>query len=101
MQVEGLLLVLWLMWVLLRRLGDSIFGGKREDSEIRRRVEAVEERKGFPESSKGKVYAVRRGYHPGLYGSWSECEQEVRGFKGAQFRGFWCQREAEAYLGLS
>jgi viroplasmin and RNaseH domain-containing protein len=30
-----------------------------------------------------KVYAVRVGNKPGLYHSWSDCQEQVKGFKGA------------------
>lgn len=30
-----------------------------------------------------KFYAVRVGYHPGIYHSWSDCLAEVTGFKNA------------------
>lgn len=45
-----------------------------------------------------KYYAVRRGYHPGLYRSWHECEREVKGFKNSEFRSFKEIGEAERYL---
>lgn len=31
----------------------------------------------------GKFYAVRKGHSPGLYTTWAECLQQVKGFKGA------------------
>jgi len=30
-----------------------------------------------------KFYAVRVGYHPGIYQSWSDCLAEVTGFRNA------------------
>lgn len=30
-----------------------------------------------------KFYAVRVGYHPGIYHSWKECLEQVKGFKNA------------------
>jgi viroplasmin and RNaseH domain-containing protein len=45
-----------------------------------------------------KVYAVRRGYVHGLYSTWPDCEIQVRGYSGAQFKSFKSLEEAEAYL---
>src|SRR6476620_6410938 len=33
-------------------------------------------------------YAVRVGRQPGIYTSWPECEQQVRGHPGAQYKKF-------------
>ena len=85
---------MWLLWTLVRRCGDRICGGKSQ------RVERVVGLPRVIESGfRGKYYAVRRGYRPGLYLSWADCEQQVRGYRGAQFKGFWVRKEAEIYLG--
>ncbi|KAF0294368.1 Ribonuclease H1 [Amphibalanus amphitrite] len=42
-------------------------------------------------------YAVRRGFQPGVYLTWEECQAQVNGFKGAQFKKFATQEEAEAF----
>lgn len=47
---------------------------------------------------KCKVYAVRKGRRPGIYGSWAECEAEVKGYGGADFKSFATKTEAEAYM---
>ena len=47
----------------------------------------------------GKVYAVRKGRSPGLYHTWSECERQVKGFSGAQYKSFATLAEAKEYLG--
>lgn len=39
-------------------------------------------------------YAVRAGRNPGIYGTWSECERQVRGFKGAKYKKFKTKEEA-------
>lgn len=44
-------------------------------------------------------YAVRRGNAPGVYTSWSECEREVKGFKGAEYKKFKSYDEALDFLG--
>lgn len=44
-------------------------------------------------------YAVRIGNAPGVYNTWSECEREVRGFKGAKFKKFKTHKEALEFIG--
>ena len=36
----------------------------------------------------GKYYAVKKGRQTGIYNSWSECEAQVKGFNGAQYKSF-------------
>lgn len=43
-------------------------------------------------------YAVRKGNAPGVYISWSECEREVKGFKGAEYKKFKTRDEALAFV---
>lgn len=45
-----------------------------------------------------KYYAVRKGYTPGIYTSWEECQQNINGFSGAEYKGFSTEAEAEEYL---
>jgi hypothetical protein len=33
-------------------------------------------------------YAVKRGYKCGLFFNWLDCERQVKGYSGAQFKGF-------------
>ncbi len=44
-------------------------------------------------------YAVKRGYTPGIYNTWGECEKEVKGFKGAKFKKFKSYEEAVEFMG--
>lgn len=37
---------------------------------------------------KKKIYAVRKGRIPGIYDTWGETEQQVKGFSGAEYRSF-------------
>ena len=46
-------------------------------------------------------YAVRKGVCPGIYKSWEECQRNVTGFSGAEFKGFKTLEEAEEYMGSS
>ena len=45
-----------------------------------------------------KVYAVRKGKKTGLYTTWAECQKQISGFSGAEFKGFATLEEAKAYL---
>ena len=38
--------------------------------------------------AKQKYYAVFKGRCPGIYLSWDECQQQVKGFKGADFKSY-------------
>lgn len=44
-------------------------------------------------------YVVWAGRVPGIYHSWSECEQQVKGFKGARFKSFQDETVALASYG--
>lgn len=48
-----------------------------------------------------KFYAVKNGRKPGIYLSWPECEAQVKGFSGAQYKSFKTKKEAEAFIGVS
>lgn len=45
-----------------------------------------------------KFYAVRTGKVPGIYHTWTECLEQVRGFRGAMFKSFSSLTEAEAFV---
>ncbi len=47
-----------------------------------------------------KVYAVRNGRKPGIYQTWAQCQEQIRGFSGAIFKGFPTLAEAEEYMKL-
>lgn len=49
----------------------------------------------------GKIYAVRKGIKPGKYYTWDECKEQVNGVKGAEYKSFKTEEEADEYLGLS
>ena len=48
--------------------------------------------------AKPSHYAVRVGRIPGIYATWAECEAQVKGFKGAKFKGFTSQAEAAEFI---
>lgn len=45
-----------------------------------------------------KYYAVQVGKVPGIYNTWSECEDQVKGFKGAKFKSFASYTDAQQFL---
>lgn len=45
-----------------------------------------------------KTYAVRRGRETGLFETWSECQKQVIGFSGAEYKSFKTLEEAKSYL---
>lgn len=46
--------------------------------------------------AKNKFYVVWKGHQPGIYSSWAECQQQIHGFSGAEFKGFPNRPAAEA-----
>lgn len=42
-----------------------------------------------------KFYVVWRGVRPGVYTTWAECERQVHGFEGAQYRSYPTRQLAE------
>lgn len=47
---------------------------------------------------KKKYYAVKNGRKIGIYNSWSECEEQVKGYSGAAYKSFLTLKEAKDYL---
>lgn len=45
-----------------------------------------------------KYYAVRNGRKNGVYTNWSDCESQVKGHSGSQFKSFKTQAEANSYM---
>jgi ribonuclease HI len=45
-----------------------------------------------------KFYVVWKGHQPGVYASWSECQQQVSGYSDAKFKSFATRAEAERAL---
>lgn len=46
-----------------------------------------------------KYYAVRQGRNVGIYTTWDECNAQVKGYSGAEFKKFESLEEAKAFLG--
>ncbi|KAG7286842.1 hypothetical protein NEMBOFW57_009159 [Staphylotrichum longicolle] len=58
-----------------------------EPASKKRKVDATEQ----------KYYAVRAGFKPGVYTTWAICQQQITGFKGAQFKSFLRYEDASAF----
>ncbi|MBS5932987.1 MAG: type II toxin-antitoxin system RnlA family toxin [Clostridiales bacterium] len=48
-----------------------------------------------------KFYAVKEGYQIGIYDTWTECQKQIKGYSGAEYKGFSTEEEAKAYLGVT
>ncbi len=48
--------------------------------------------------TKKKYYAVKIGRKPGIYQTWAECEEQVKGIGGAVYKGFLDMESAEKYM---
>ena len=46
----------------------------------------------------GGYYAAQKGKDPGLYESWNECQKQVIGFQGANYKKFKTKSEAMKYI---
>ena len=47
-----------------------------------------------------KYYAVKKGRKTGVFDTWGECQKQVTGFSGAEFKSFGTLEEARAFAGL-
>lgn len=47
---------------------------------------------------KKKVYGVKNGKKPGIYHTWQECEKQIKGYSGAEYKGFATEAEAKIYV---
>ena len=45
-----------------------------------------------------KVYAVRKGLQTGIFNSWDECQESIKGYSGAEFKGFSSEDDAVRWL---
>ena len=45
-----------------------------------------------------KVYAVRKGRQSGLFYTWPICQEQIKGYSGAEYKSFKTLEEANAYL---
>lgn len=47
---------------------------------------------------KAKFYVVWKGVNPGVYTSWTDCQLQIKNYKGAMFKSFDTREEAEHAL---
>ena len=47
-----------------------------------------------------KVYAVKQGRQTGIFDTWAECQEQIKGFSGAVYKSFTSREDAEKYLGI-
>ena len=47
---------------------------------------------------KKRFYVVWKGVEPGVYGSWTDCQLQIKGYKGALYKSFDTREEAEKAL---
>ncbi len=47
-----------------------------------------------------KYYAVRSGYHTGIFNTWEKCRKEVSGYSKAEYKSFTSIEAAKKYLGI-
>lgn len=52
------------------------------------------------EKKRSKFYTVFRGFVPGVYETWEECQASTKGFSGASFASFKTRAEAEHALSV-
>lgn len=45
-----------------------------------------------------KFYAVKNGRKIGIFHTWDECQAQIKGYSGAEFKSFKSEDEANAYL---
>lgn len=48
--------------------------------------------------AKQAFYAVRQGRETGIYHTWAECEANVKGYSGAEYKKFGSEEEANNYM---
>ena len=49
--------------------------------------------------AKTKFYAVKKGRQTGIFLTWAQCQEQVKGYPGAIFKSFPTKEEALTYLG--
>jgi len=49
--------------------------------------------------AKNKVYAVRKGRKTGIFNTWAECQKQIQGYSGAEYKSFKKLEDAKEYIG--
>lgn len=45
-----------------------------------------------------KFYAVRKGRKTGIFHTWSDCQAQINGYSGAEYKSFPTEKEAQDYI---
>jgi ribonuclease HI len=52
-------------------------------------------------ATKNKYYVVWQGNEPGIYDTWTKCQEQIKGYPGAKYKGFKTKEEAlSAFHGI-
>ena len=43
-------------------------------------------------------YAVKKGHAPDIYSNWEDCQKQIDGFSGAEFKKFKTMEEATVFI---
>ena len=49
-------------------------------------------------AKKAKFYAVKKGNSVGVFETWEECNNSIKGFAGAEYKSFISLEEAEEFV---
>ena len=49
-------------------------------------------------ASKKRYYVVLVGRSCGIFQTWEDCEKQVKGYKGARYKGFKTREEAQNWI---
>lgn len=49
---------------------------------------------------KTKIYAIKKGFNTGIFFTWKECQKNIHGFSGAEYKSFTKIEDAESYLNM-
>ena len=47
-----------------------------------------------------KIYVVRKGRKTGMFSTWAECQKQVTGYSGAEYKSFASMEDARAFLAI-
>lgn len=45
-----------------------------------------------------KYYGVKKGHEVGVFDNWGDCQKQINGFSGAEYKGFASKEDAEAFV---
>lgn len=77
---------------------NHIFGLANYFKRVNQSSELQEFQKPMAKGSNIGFYAVRKGRKPGVYATWAECEEQVKGFGGAAYKKFGTREDALTFV---